>query len=123
MSPNRSRRLPAEDIQANRHALIGVQSLPSYAPMNGAYSAGSLGELGRAMEAAQQAEVRAAQALAMARDLAVAAEWALHDGLLGAKAQVIAQYGPDAHAVQLLGLKRKSERRRPARRAAAVDAT
>ena len=62
--------------------------------------------------------MRAAQAQAIARDLAIAAEWALHDGMLGAKAQVIAQYGPDAHAVQLLGLKRKSERRRPVRRAA-----
>jgi hypothetical protein len=66
---------------------------------------------------------RAVQALATARDLAAAAEWALHDGMLGAKAQVIAQYGPDAHAVQLLGLKRKSERRRPVRRAAIVATT
>jgi hypothetical protein len=63
---------------------------------------------------------RAVQALATARDLAAAAEWALHDGMLGAKAQVIAQYGPDSNAVQLLGLKRKSERRRPVRRAAVV---
>ncbi len=116
MTVNHNRRLPADDIQTNRHALIGVQSLPNYAPMNSAYSAGTLGELGRAMEAAQQAEVRAVQALATARDLAAAAEWALHDGLLGAKAQVIAQFGPDSSAVQLLGLKRKSERRRPVRR-------
>ena len=34
--------------------------------------------------------------------------------------QVIAQYGPDSAAVQLLGLKRKSERRRPVRRSAAA---
>jgi hypothetical protein len=86
--------------------------------MNKDYSAAQLEELGRAMEQAQQAELRAAQAQAIARDLAIAAEWALHDGLLGAKAQVIAQYGPDAHALPLLGLRRKSERRRPVRRAA-----
>jgi hypothetical protein len=70
------------------------------------------------MEQAQQAEVRALQALAAARDAVAAAEWALHEGILGAKAQVIAQYGPDSHAMQLMGLKRKSERRRPVRRAA-----
>jgi hypothetical protein len=46
------------------------------------------------MEQAQQAEVRALQALAAARDAVAAAEWALHEGILGAKAQVIAQYGP-----------------------------
>ena len=69
------------------------------------------------MEQAQQAKLRAAQAQAIARELAIAAEWAMHDCLLGAR-QVIAQYGADAHEVELLGLKRKSERRRPVRRAA-----
>ena len=118
LTTNRSRRLPVDDIQANRQALSGIQLLTDYAPMNNIYSAAQLEELGRAMEEAQQAELRAMQAQAIARELAIAAEWALHDGLLGAKAQVIAQYGPDAHAVQLLGLKRKSERRRPVRRAA-----
>ncbi|HJZ49244.1 MAG TPA: hypothetical protein VKE41_18830 [Roseiflexaceae bacterium] len=118
MGTNRSRRLSSDEIQANRHALIGVQSLADYTPHNSAYGAAQLAELGRAMEEAQQAEVRAVQALATARDAAMAAEWALHDGILGAKADVIAQYGPDSNAVQLLGLKRKSERKRPVRRAA-----
>ena len=72
------------------------------------------------MEAARLAEVRATQALAAARDAAAAAEWALHESVLGARAQVLAQYGPDASAVQLLGLKRKSERKRPARRVPAA---
>jgi hypothetical protein len=115
---NRSRRLSPDEIQADRNALIGIQSLPDYTPMNSTYSAATLAELGRAMEEARQAEVRAQQALAAARDAAAAAEWALHEGMLGAKAQVVAQYGPDSNAVQLLGLKRKSERRRPVRRAA-----
>jgi hypothetical protein len=120
MATNRSRRLSSDEIQANRHALIGIQSLHDYAPINREYSATTLAELGRTMDEAQQAEVRALQALAAARDAAAAAEWALHEGILGAKAQVIAQYGPDANAVQLLGLKRKSERKRPVRRAAVV---
>ena len=122
MAINRNRRLPADDIQADRNALIGIQSLPNYTPSNRAYDAAQLAELGRAMEEARQAEVRAVQALAAARDAAQAAEWALHEGILGAKSQVIAQYGPDSNAVQLLGLKKKSERRRPVRRAAATSA-
>lgn len=116
MPRNRSNRLPADDIQANRNALIGLQSLPDYAPSNRVYAAPNLADLGRAMEQAREDEVRAVQALARARAAAAEAEWALHDGILGAKAQVIAQYGADSNAVQLVGLKRKSERKRSARR-------
>jgi len=74
------------------------------------------------MEAARQAEVRAVPALAIARDVAAAAEWVLHEGILGARSQVIAQYGPDSNAVQMLGLKRKSERKRPTRKSSAPAA-
>ena len=120
MPASRNRRVPANDLEADRNALIGIQSLPDYTPTNRAYGAPQLTELGRAMEEARQAEVRAVQALARARDAAAEAEWALHDGILGAKAQVIAQYGADSHAVQMVGLKRKSERRRSARRVLAA---
>src|SRR6266540_6872688 len=73
MTTNRNRRLPTDDIQANRQALSGIQLLSDYAPANKTYSAANLGELGRAMEEAQQAELRAMQALAITRDLAAAA--------------------------------------------------
>lgn len=116
MSVFRNRRVPADLIDADRAALIGVESLPDYAPNNQAYTAARLAELGRAMEQARADEVRAIQALAQARDAAANAEWALHDGILGAKAQVIAQYGANSNAVQLVGLKRKSERKRSVRR-------
>ena len=119
MSVSRNRRVPADLMDADRTALIGVQSLPDYAPNNAAYTAVRLAELGRAMEQARQDEVRAVQALARARDAAAEAEWALHDGILGAKAQVIAQYGANSNAMQLVGLKRKSERKRSVRRVSA----
>ncbi len=44
-----------------------------------------------------------------ARDTANAAEWAFHNAMLGAKDQIIAQYGDDSNEVQSLGLKKKSE--------------
>ncbi len=103
-------------FQANRNALIGVQSLPDYTPSNSAYTAARLADLARAMEEARQAEVRAMQAVTAARDAAAAAEWAFYEGILGARSQVIAQYGPDSNAVQMLGLKRKSERKRGIRK-------
>jgi hypothetical protein len=37
--------------------------------------------------------------------------------MLGAKDQVVAQYGDDSDAVQSLGLTKKSERKSPVRRA------
>ena len=47
-------------------------------------------------------------------------EWAFHNLILGAKEQVIAQYGKDSTQVQELGLKRKSDykTRRPKAKAA-----
>ena len=58
MPTNRSRRLPTDDLQANRQALSGIRLLSDYAPMNKAYSTVHLEELGHAMEAAQQAEAK-----------------------------------------------------------------
>ncbi|HLL77504.1 MAG TPA: hypothetical protein VK421_19770 [Pyrinomonadaceae bacterium] len=61
------------------------------------------------MEAKQAAETQAAAALAAARDDAVAAEWEFHNAMLGAKEQVVAQFGKDSNEIQSLGLKKKSE--------------
>ena len=87
--------------------------------MSGAYSAMTLADLQHAMEEAQQAEIRAQQTLATTHDAATTAEWAFHEGVLGAKAQVIAQYGNDSLAVQAIGLKKTSDRKRPTRRRSA----
>ena len=54
-----SRRLSRAEVRAARSALIGLQSLPDYAPANSAYSADRLARLGQAMEEARQDEVRA----------------------------------------------------------------
>ncbi len=67
------------------------------------------------MEAAQLAETQAEAALKAARDAANAKEWAFHNAILGAKKQVIAQFGVDADEVQAIGLKKKSEYKSPTR--------
>lgn len=41
---------------------------------------------------------------------------ALHEAILAAKIQVLAQYGDDSPALHAIGRKRKSERSRPARK-------
>jgi hypothetical protein len=120
MAFNQSRRLRAEDLDADRAAVVAAQSIANYKPINPAYNTGTLVELNTARDKAQQAEIRAQQALAAARDAATAAEWALHNAVLGARTQVLAQFGNNSDEVQAMGLKKASDRKRPARPARAV---
>ncbi|MBN1312627.1 MAG: hypothetical protein JXB30_14520 [Anaerolineae bacterium] len=118
MAKNQTKRLRPIQLQADYEAVIAAQSFGDYWPANPDYSTERLDELLEAMQATQEAEVNAANALSAARDAAVAAEWALHNAVLGLKEQVIAQYGSDSDQVQALGLKKKSERKRPTTRRA-----
>jgi hypothetical protein len=118
MAPGRVRRLSPDEIRALRNAVIGVRSLPDYQPRNHDYNADALEELVAAMDHNHAVEVRVLQEAAITRTSSQASEWALYDRLLGVKDELRAQYGPDSYAMQLVGLKRKSERRRPTRRSA-----
>jgi hypothetical protein len=60
-------------------------------------------------------ELRAQNALDAARDATIAIQWEHHKLILGVKDQVIAQFGADSNDVASLGLKKKSERKAPAR--------
>jgi len=112
---NQSRRLRPEELEADRAAVVAVQSIPGYQPLNTAYSAQTLVDLNKARDAAQHAEILAQQALATARDIACASEWALHNSVIGARTQMRAQYGDDSNEVQAVGLKKRSDRKRPSR--------
>ena len=102
MAINQSRRLRPDDLDSDREAVVAVQSISNYQPINQTYSAQALVDLGAARDQAQQAEIRAQHALAAARDAAVAAEWALHNAVLGARTQVLAQFGDDSDAAEML---------------------
>jgi hypothetical protein len=114
VTTDRSYRIKSETLEADRMALAGLQGLSAYAPTKRAYSVKALVTLNQALEQARQHEIQAQNALAAARDAARMAEWSLHDAMLGAKAEVIVQFGADSDAIQALGLKKKSKRRRPA---------
>jgi hypothetical protein len=113
MAKNENKRLPPGQIQADREAHTAAETFSDYRPANPAYSVDALDALLEAMQAAREAEVNAANAMAAARDAAVAAEWAYHNTILGVKKQVVAQYGNDSDEMQSLGLTKKSERKRP----------
>ena len=116
MALNQNRRPSADRLKGDREALLALRELRDYKPVNPGYSAEALAALEEALTQAEHEELRLENALAAARDAAAAAAWALHNAVLGAKTQVIAQYGADSDAIQSLGLKKKSERKRPTRR-------
>jgi hypothetical protein len=116
MAINQNRALSHAEMQADHLVLLAIRDLTDYTPHNPDYSTAALVALDVALTRAQEEELRLRNALEAARDATIVAAWAMHNAILGAKAQVIAQYGHDSNAVQAIGLKRKSERKRPARR-------
>lgn len=113
-------RLSPMILDADRDTVLALQDMADYRPHNPTHDIESLTTLEAMLTQAEQAERRAQIALEAARDKAIAAAHAFHDATLGAKAEVIAQYGANSSAVQAIGLKRKSDRRRPSRRSAAM---
>jgi hypothetical protein len=110
------RRLRPVEIDEQRAIVAALPTLKGYKPNNPQHSLEAVNTLANAMEETRRAEVLAKNALAAARDAAAAAEWALQEAILGVRAQVVAQYGPNSDEVAALGLKKKSDRRRPTRR-------
>jgi hypothetical protein len=113
-----SHRISNTVLQADLDAQVALAAMTDYKPANAAYSTANVTTTLTAMQTAQQAELRAQTALDTARDAAAAAEWRFHEAMLGAKDQVVAQYGANSDQLQALGLKKKSERKRPTARAA-----
>ena len=115
MAKNQTIRVQAQVLQADEDAFVALKGMRDYRPVNPAYSIDALTSTHAAMRAAQEAELHAQNALAAARDAAIAAQWDYHNLVLGVKSQVVAQYGPDSDQVAALGLKKKAERKAPTR--------
>jgi hypothetical protein len=108
--------LPTGTLEADRASLLAMKDLTDYTAVNPAYTAQALIGLDEAVTRAEETTLRARRALAAARDAEIATAREFHGAILGAKAAVIAQYGNDSAAVQAIGLKKKSEHKRPVRR-------
>jgi hypothetical protein len=113
MARNQTVHLRPLILQEDLDTHTALQTIANYTPVNTAYSKTALAARLSAMKTAQDAHLAAQNALAAARDEANAAEWDFHNAILGAKDQVIAQFGKDSDQIQALGLKKKSERKRP----------
>lgn len=116
MSKNPTRRIAPAVLQADLESFAALQAITNYSPANAAYTLAAITTLKQNMEAKQTAETQAAAALASARDTATDGEWGFHDAMIGAKIQVTAQFGENSDEVQAVGLKKKSEYKKPTRK-------
>ena len=116
MALNESKRLSPSILKVDQNAYISLSTFKGYQPANPACSRKHLAQLQEKMQSARQNELNIENALAAARDAARQTEWCFHNAMLDVKAQVIAQYGRNSDEVQALGLKKKSERRKPGRK-------
>lgn len=113
---DQTKRLKPAQIAADRAGVAALQAMEGYAPANADYSLKAIGKAHDDVLAAQATEAQSQAAADAAHDDAVAAEWALHNLVLGAKDQVVAQFGRNSNEVQALGLTKKEERKAPVRK-------
>lgn len=116
---NTTKPLPISTLQADLDSFAALKDMTSYSPSNPDYSVANGTAAKNAMDAAQE---QAAQDKAQAdasRDDEIAAQWAFHNFVLGARTQVKAQYGADSNEIQSVGLKKKSEYKSPSKKAPA----
>ena len=116
MAKDQTKRLKPAKIIENNTAYSALKSITRYEPSNADYSMANGDSLMSAMQRMQEAEAQAEAAYKAARDNANEAEWAFHNFILGAKNQVKAQFGVDSNELQSLGLKKKTEYKKPAAR-------
>mgnify|MGYP006372224839 FL=1 len=116
MAINENKRLAPIILKADQNAYISLSDFKGYQPANPDCTREHLAQTLEEMRLARQKELQLEGALAAARDASRQAEWRFHNAMLDVKAQVIAQYGANSDEVQALGLKKKSERRKPSRR-------
>ncbi len=74
------------------------------------------------MLAQQQIETEKLALYRAASDAARLAEWEFHNAVLAMKEVVKGQFGSDSDDAQSIGLKKKSDRKRPARQRVSVAA-
>ena len=116
MAKNEEKRLKPGKLTDDVTAFEAWLAISGYQPNNPAFAADPVKANYQNLQALQAAETQAKTAYDAARDNAVQAEWDFHNLMLGVKDQVASQFGRDANEYQALGLKKKSERKAPARK-------
>jgi hypothetical protein len=113
---NTTNRLRPLVINQDVTSLHGLQTIRSYDTTRTDASVAKIQQAYQAMLAQQQAETEKLALYRAAADAARLAEWEFHNAILAMKEVVRGQYGSDSDQAQAVGLKKKSDRKRPTRR-------
>ncbi len=117
MAKDETKRIRPSILQDDRDGFAALKAIGNYTPANADFTVANIQTAQDELVAKRDLEAQAQAALDAARDDAVAAEWDFHNGLLGAKDQVRAQFGDDSNEYSGMGLTKKSERQSPSRSA------
>ncbi len=115
MANSKVKRLSKNTLKDDLDAYAALQAITGYNPSNTAFSLANVTAAYEAMQERQTLEVQAQNKADAARDSATEGEWDFHDVILGVKAQVKAQFGENSDQLQSLGLKKKSEYKKPSK--------
>ncbi|MEH2310384.1 MAG: hypothetical protein V7K35_02900 [Nostoc sp.] len=113
---DKTRRLPSQSISQDINSLHGLQTVSTYDTTRADASVANLLQAYQDMLVQQQAETEKLTLYRAATDAARLAEWEFHNAILAMKEVIRGQYGSDSDEAQAVGLKKKSERKRPSRK-------
>ncbi|MCC5601409.1 hypothetical protein [Nostoc favosum] len=111
-----TRRLRLQAISQDVTSFHGLQTVSTYDTTRSNASVANIQQAYQAMLAEQQAETEKLALYRAAVDAARLAEWEFHNAVLAMKEVVRGQYGSDSDQAQAIGLKKKSNRKRPSRK-------
>ncbi|WP_414572904.1 hypothetical protein [Nostoc sp. CCY 9925] len=113
---NTTRRLRPQLISEDVSSWHGLQTINTYETNRADASTAKLQQAYQAMLAQQQTETEKQTLYRAAADAARLAEWEFHNAVLAMKEVVRGQYGLNSDQAQAVGLKKKSEYKRPSRK-------
>lgn len=113
-----SRRLPSRYILQDIESFEGAGAVPSYPTARPEATLEFLQAARQTMQAVQQQETELLTKAKAATDKARQAEWEFHNAVMAMKEAVRGHFGSDSDEAQAVGYKKKSEHKRPRRRAA-----
>ena len=121
MAKNETKPVTPAVLNADREAFDALQGITNYAPANPTFKTETIKTARDRIDELQRELTQAEAAVDAKRAALTAAQWEFHNGMLGAKTQVEAQFGPNSNEYASLKLKKKSEYKTPARRTMKVE--
>lgn len=117
---NTSRRLTPSVLNQDVDSYNGLKTIEGYSTKRANATPAALQQAYQTMLAQQQAETEKLALYRAAADAARLAEWEFHNAVLAMKEVVKGQFGSDSNEAQAIGLKKKSDRKRPSRSKQAI---